>query len=162
MNFFNKIVLFILISAALMSCTNIKVKNLNNDKRIVTFKFANGNIKKVFEKYYPQEGQWIEVECLSKLKTFEECKDIDLVYTQLAILKINQSKNSSTRNKNISSLSKKESSDNKEESSNNEEKSSSSEEESSNNEEDSSNNKEENQEPFDPAPPPGECGHEIC
>ena len=153
-------------SAALIGCTNIKVKNLNNDKRIVTFKFADGNIKKVFEKYYPQEGQWIEVECLSKFKSFEECKDIDLVYTQLATLKINQSKKGSSRHKIISSSSKKKSSINKEESSRNEEETSNNEEENSNNEEESSNNEEqvdnENQEPFDPNPPPGECGHETC
>ena len=155
MNFL-KIFLIINLSLVLASCSNSIIVKIDKDKRIITKELKNGKIKTINQKFNSLYHQWLDVECASKETSFTKCNDDEIIYTELATLKIreilkqdnyNHGKQNSLFVKpksRDSSSNEEQSSSNEEQSSSNEEQSSSNEEQSSSNEERSSSNKENN------------------
>ena len=160
MKFINRIILIVSLSVILFSCAEMNVVNLENDKRIVTQVFKNGDVKTIYEKFYSSKGQWLEVECANKNKTVDECKNNRIIKTKLANLRYSKLSNDSSNNSSKPLDSKKESSRKKQVPSNNKE------EESSDNEEESTDVDEEediNEHEHPPLPPlPCEGGPDVC
>ena len=137
----------------LASCAKFEVKEVNKDLRIISYTYADSKIRVINQKFNSKQNAWYEAKCLvNEIEYyFLNCTKKNITFTKksLTIIRsLEANKNDNNQILLVAKISEE----------------SSSEEESSSGEESSSEEEAEFEEPFDPAPPPGECvgGPDFC
>ena len=123
----------------LASCAKFEVKEVNKDLRIISYTYAEGKIKFINQKFNSKQNAWYEAKCLANEYYFLNCTKKNITFTKKSLTIIRSLEANKNDNNQILLVAK-------------------------TSEESNSEEEDEFEEPFDIAPPPGECvgGPDFC